>query len=938
MKRLFQASCIILVLFGSAYTRDIHVPGEYATIQQAIEAAVDGDSVMVEPGTYPENLVFRGKRIDVRSTQGAGATLIDGRTLGTVVCFQDSETEDSLLEGFTLFNGKGKQISNNTYGGGVYLGERCQPVLRSLVIRDNKAKYGGAVYGTDASPTLEHCMISNNNGTVMGAAVCCNNGSDMKLIHCTISDNESVGHGGGLSCYDSSPMIVNCVIAFNKAGAGAGIYSGNGDHNPVIINSNVVMNYASGWGSGFYCISYGSIVNSIFWNIPSTKGSEIHLQFGGEVEATCSVVRGGWPGAGNIDLKPEFLFAYNHDFHIVSTSPCIDAGADDLPYHVDYDMDGDPRVINNKIDIGADEFSTPHGSPGEYYVPDDYPGIQEAIDASFPGDVILVRPGTYVENVDFKGQPITLKSSDGPGQTVIDGGGGTTDSKPVVQFRFLEDADSVLQGFTVTNGSGYKPLVDDFAMGGGVFIDMAAPSLIDNIIEHNRADYGGGVCSYSGVHVLRDSVIRANTASNGAGLCLFGLALVENCTIEENLSGAAVYIDSFIETADTVTLRNNVIKNHQEGSGIYCQGKGEFIIENNRILNNISSNQGGGINITGSNNSSFIRNNTIIGNHALYGGGINCANEYVNAHNNIIACNIVAGHGGGITCANGGVFSNNIICYNVANTTPSGNQGLGGGILANQADHLLISNCIIYKNSAARYGGGLYLYEGVDMVLSHLTIVKNSAQQGNALYTSGQAFVNLSNSILRNEGRNEIYSESTFPDVVYSNVKGGWAGISNIDGDPRFVDESENDFHLLHDSPCRNTGSNDYAVEDEDYEGDPRIAYGTVDMGADEFHNHLYCTGDFIPNGTIESNFIGLPDTWPVGLFIGTGIMDPPLQHMWGEFCLESPWFLIPLVPIPSSGVLAIQATLPSTAAPYDIPMQALIGWDLSNLFVLEVR
>lgn len=83
---------------------------------------------------------------------------------------------------------------------------------------------------------------------------------------------------------------------------------------------------------------------------------------------------------------------------------------------------------------------------------------------------------------------------------------------------------------------------------------------------------------------------------------------------------------------------------------------------------------------------------------------------------------------------------------------------------------------------------------------------------------------------------------------------------------------------------------------------------------------------------------MGEPATWPVGLFIGSGVMETPLQHKWGEFYLESPWFLYPLVAIPSEGVLVIPASLPSTAAPYDIPMQALVGEELSNLFVLEVE
>jgi hypothetical protein len=77
-----------------------------------------------------------------------------------------------------------------------------------------------------------------------------------------------------------------------------------------------------------------------------------------------------------------------------------------------------------------------------------------------------------------------------------------------------------------------------------------------------------------------------------------------------------------------------------------------------------------------------------------------------------------------------------------------------------------------------------------------------------------------------------------------------------------------------------------------------------------------------------------------VGLFVGFSQYDPPLKSMWGEWYVAYPWILYPLVAIPSpGGVLVLQGTLPGTPpGPYTLYMQALIGAELTNLSVMEVK
>src|SRR5690348_9632238 len=118
-------------------------------------------------------------------------------------------------------------------------------------------------------------------------------------------------------------------------------------------------------------------------------------------------------------------------------------------------------------------------------VPVAFPTIQAAIDAANNGDTVLVDPGTYFENIDFKGKLITVQSAQGPSVTTVDGG----NLAPVVNFSHAETSAAVLQGFTIQHGNGTSTYQ---YVGGGVHINAASPTVIGNVISSNVACVGGG--------------------------------------------------------------------------------------------------------------------------------------------------------------------------------------------------------------------------------------------------------------------------------------------------------------------------------------------------------------------------------------------------------------------------------------------------------------
>lgn len=283
--------------------------------------------------------------------------------------------------------------------------------------------------------------------------------------------------------------------------------------------------------------------------------------------------------------------------------------------------------------------------------------------------------------------------------------------------------------------------------------------------------------------------------------------------------------------------------------------------------------------------------------------------------------------------------------------------------ILSRSQHMV--NNMIHGNTASDFGGGLCLVDAESTFMAYNTITGNTAvNSGGGISCIDDSYLTAVNTILWNNEASsgqEIwlgFVYSSFPSTVeigFCDLQGGLSSIhvetgntltwgsGMIDADPQFVDEAQGDLHLLFTSPCKEAGIPMSIFPDLDFEGNPRYAYSSVDIGADEFYPHLYVTGDAAPGGNVEGMILGPAGTTPVGLFVGSGLLTPPYFTQWGLFYLETPLFLFELGPIPSNGLLKVPATLPlSPPAPYDLHMQALVGlkaWEsLTQLCVLEVR
>ena len=344
--------------------------GPKQTIQAGIDAAIDhlvlvADGIYTGTGNY--KLDFNGKAIVVRCTGGPQACVIDCAEMGPGFFFHSDESHTSVVDGFTITNGR------YWYGGGIYC-SHSSPLITNCILTDNIGLYrGGGVYLGVSDAVIDNCTIVANTARYGGGVY--SSGDNPVVSNCTIMGNSADNDGGGVFyTWSGHPTVRNCIIAGNTAGSrGAAVYCNTGTHgNQTLTNSTLVDNTAGATGGGVHCASVNSPVlnGCILWN--NTPAEIYHEE--GDLVATYSDVRGAWPGAGNINADPVFVDPdgpdndpntwIDNNYHLTAGSPCLDAGDPSfVPPPDETDIDGQPRLADADgdgtavVDIGADEFT-----------------------------------------------------------------------------------------------------------------------------------------------------------------------------------------------------------------------------------------------------------------------------------------------------------------------------------------------------------------------------------------------------------------------------------------------------------------------------------------------------------------------------------------------------------------------------------------------------
>ncbi|MHC4154991.1 MAG: right-handed parallel beta-helix repeat-containing protein [Planctomycetota bacterium] len=255
----------------------VYVPPEYPTIQAAIDSAWDGVTIVVDVGTYEENINLKGKNLTVRSAEPndaavVAAAIIRGNKYAPIVTFSSSEDGNCVLAGLTITDGNE----------GVYCAG-ASPTIRNCRIVGNQDSgiELWPVAGWRKSPTIIGCTIADNEG----AGIKTRGRTRLTIIGCIIAGNNSAGLDS-----EGGTTITNCIISENLRHGILGDFA-------TISNCTIVGNLPSGF-SGYD----GSITNSILWDNSPHQVVDLWAT----AAVSYSTVEGGWPGLGNIDANPCF--------------------------------------------------------------------------------------------------------------------------------------------------------------------------------------------------------------------------------------------------------------------------------------------------------------------------------------------------------------------------------------------------------------------------------------------------------------------------------------------------------------------------------------------------------------------------------------------------------------------------------------------------------
>ena len=366
----------------------------YSKLQDALDVAQSGNEIWVAAGTYIPTKKVGGDAERKRSFQLKSGVALYGGFNGTETSRdqRDWNGNKTILNGD--LNGDDNGFENkddNSYHVVHGNGTDSTSVLDGFIITGGNADFevwpddgGGGMNNHNGSPTVRNCTFSNNKAYADGGGMR-NWGEESrpKIFNCTFVENSADQEGGGMmNGPGSKPTVVGCKFVENSAGEdGGGMYN-NESYNSIIANCIFISNTANLTGGGMYNVNESSpnvincsfsgndaqkaggavynnngfptLINCILWGNSAPTSNEHHNSETSISTVSYCNIAGGFEGDGNMDKDPLFT---NKNLKLSAGSPCIDAGNNAaLPGWLTTDFEGQPRILNGNVDIGAFEF------------------------------------------------------------------------------------------------------------------------------------------------------------------------------------------------------------------------------------------------------------------------------------------------------------------------------------------------------------------------------------------------------------------------------------------------------------------------------------------------------------------------------------------------------------------------------------------------------
>ncbi len=789
MKKFIIALSFLLFFPYYSLANIWNVPGQCPTIQAGLDSCQTGDTVLVAPGTYYENLAWPYTQgICLMSESGAEFTIINGSGVNRVIKLDTGVDTTTIITGFTITNGY------DQLGAGIRCINNSSPTITQNIVTQNTA-YGPA-YGlgggigvfSNSSPIIKENLITYNSADSVGGGIACTDNSNPQILNNIIKHNEA-DFGGGIHCYvNSNPEINGNTIDSNKAFISGGGIRSRDDCSPTITNNIISNNSADSTAGGIGCYDNSNAIIT-----------------GNRIESNHVIYYGGGISCDNWS-SPE-----------IKNNTISNNIADEESGGIDCFNNSSPLIIDNLIENNTAIFAGGINCT-QYCSPEIKDNNIIRNEATTSGGGILVNANSaplIVDNI------IKFNICTG-----LNGAGircGINTLQPVIKRCIIADNDGI--GITCRTSS---PLIDSCIIkqnsGDGLYTYQNAVPEIHNsdILENNGygirnvdatvtvnalTNWWGDASGPSGVGpgtgdevsnyvaydpwltqpVFPDTLLVPSiyaTIQEAIDAAVNGnIVLVADGTYLENINfkGKAITVASyFLFDGDTSHITNTIIDGSQpshpdSGSVVYfisgedttsvlcgftiTGGTGTYIatyndvsgggiilwpsggkicnniIEYNSVYYNGGYAHGGGImadvdsiGLVIENN--IIRNNTVTGNSGATGGGISLFNpDYARIVNNTIVDNTVGcslgAWGGGINCGYG--YSDNT---HILNNYIRGNKTIsglrgGGGISIYNCTPILRNN-LIFENSA-NSGGGV-LVELVTEITSQVGIIGQSTK------------------------------------------------------------------------------------------------------------------------------------------------------------------------------------------------------------------